>query len=159
MPWPPPSTRVGHRPRPSADPRGTNRLQHLGSAGLSSRRSPKASPCLVRCHRDRAATPPLRSSHVERWDRCRRLMADVGAIRELIVTEQARFTVPGLAVVVVHEHDVLLCEGFGQADLEGGQPVTADTHFPIASDTKAFTAATLCLLADAGSLDLDAPVR
>ena len=86
-------------------------------------------------------------------------MADVGAIRELIATEQARFTVPGLAVVVVHEHDVLLCEGFGQADLEGGQPVTADTHFPIASDTKAFTAATLCLLADAGSLDLDAPVR
>ncbi len=86
-------------------------------------------------------------------------MADVDAIRELVVAEQARFTVPGLAVVVVHDHDVVLCEGFGQADLEGGQPVTTDTHFPIASDTKAFTSATMCLLADAGLIDLDAPVR
>lgn len=84
---------------------------------------------------------------------------DVDAIRALVADEQARFTVPGLAVAVVHEHEVVLCDGFGQADLEAGQPVTADTHFPIASDSKAFTAATLCLLADTGVVNLDAPVR
>ena len=89
----------------------------------------------------------------------RRGMTNVDAIRELVAVERARFNVPGLAVAVVHEHETVLCEGFGQADLETGRPVTVETHFPIASDTKAFTAATLCLLADAGLVDLDAPVR
>ncbi|GAA1952318.1 serine hydrolase [Microbacterium deminutum] len=86
-------------------------------------------------------------------------MPDVDGIREFIRSEQARFAVPGIAVAVVHDGTVLLCEGFGEADLEAGEPVGVDTHFPIASDTKAFTAATLCLLADAGRVDLDAPVR
>ena len=86
-------------------------------------------------------------------------MTTADAIRELVAAEQARFNVPGVAVAVVHEQHVVLSEGFGQADLEAGRPVTGDTHFPIASDSKAFTAATLCLLADAGLVDLDAPVR
>src|ERR1700677_4008975 len=86
-------------------------------------------------------------------------MADIGAIRDLIEAERARFAVPGVAVAVVHDGRVVLCEGFGHADLEAGRPVDASTRFPLASDTKAFTAATLCLLADAGLVDLDAPVR
>lgn len=86
-------------------------------------------------------------------------MADFDAIGELIAAEQARFGVPGLAVAVVQDGAVALCEGFGHADVERGVPVDTDTHFPLASDTKAFTAATLCLLAADGQLDLDAPVR
>ena len=86
-------------------------------------------------------------------------MADIGAIRDFIEAERARFAVPGVAVAVVHDGKVALCEGFGHADLETGRPVDATTHFPLASDTKAFTAATLCLLAEAGLVDLDAPVR
>src|ERR1700678_719329 len=86
-------------------------------------------------------------------------MADIGAIRDLIEAERARFAVPGVAVAVVHDGRVVLCEGFGHADLEAGRPVDASTRFPLASDTKAFTAATLCLLAEAGLVDLDAPVR
>src|SRR5580692_3208064 len=86
-------------------------------------------------------------------------MADIGAIRHLIEAERVRFAVPGVAVAVVHDGKLVLCEGFGHADLEAGRPVGANTRFPLASDTKAFTAATLCLLADAGLVDLDAPVR
>ena len=86
-------------------------------------------------------------------------MVDVAALRDLVATEQARFGVPGLAIAVVADGEVVLCEGFGQRDLENGEPVTADTHFPIASDSKAFTAALLCQLADRGELDLDQPVR
>jgi CubicO group peptidase (beta-lactamase class C family) len=86
-------------------------------------------------------------------------MADIGAIRDLIEAERARFAVPGVAVAVVHDGTVVLCEGFGHADLEAGRAVDASTRFPLASDTKAFTAATLCLLAEAGLVDLDAPIR
>jgi len=82
----------------------------------------------------------------------------VDELRELIESERQRFEVPGVAVVVVRGDDVALCEGFGEAGI-GSAPVTADTHFPIASDTKCFTAATLCVQADQGLLDLDAPVR
>lgn len=86
-------------------------------------------------------------------------MVDIDAIRELVVAEQARFAVPGVAVALVRDGEVALCEGFGHADVESGEPVGIDTHFPLASDTKAFTAATICLLADAGLIDLDVPVR
>lgn len=79
-------------------------------------------------------------------------------LRGLIEAERERFEVPGVAVAVVRNDDVLLCDGFGERVM-GSAPVTADTHFPIASDTKCFTAATLCVQADQGLLDLDAPVR
>lgn len=84
---------------------------------------------------------------------------DVNALRELVVAEQECFGVPGLALAVVADGEVVLAEGFGLRDLEHIEPVTADTHFPIASDSKAFTAALLCRLADQGALDLDQPVR
>ena len=86
-------------------------------------------------------------------------MVDVAALRELVAAEQERFGVPGLALAVVADGEVVLCEGFGLRDLAAGEPVTADTHFPIASDSKAFTAALLCQLADQGRVDLDEPVR
>jgi CubicO group peptidase (beta-lactamase class C family) len=86
-------------------------------------------------------------------------VVDVAALRDLVVTEQERFAVPGVAIAVVADGEIVLCEGFGLRDLENVEPVTADTHFPIASDTKAFTAALLCTLADRGALDLDQPVR
>jgi CubicO group peptidase (beta-lactamase class C family) len=86
-------------------------------------------------------------------------VTDVQAMRELIEAERKRFDVPGVAVAVVVGGEVVLAEGFGVRDLETGAAVTPQTLFPIASDTKCFTAATLCVLADEGVLDLDAPVR
>ena len=86
-------------------------------------------------------------------------MTDVAALRELIEAERVRFDVPGCAVAVVVDGEVVLAEGFGVRDRETAQPVTAQTLFPIASDTKCFTAAALCQLADQGLVDLDAPVR
>ena len=86
-------------------------------------------------------------------------MVDVAALRELVAAEQERFGVPGVALAVVVDGEVVLCEGFGLRDVAAQEPVTADTHFPIASDSKAFTAALLCQSAAEGDLDLDAPVR
>jgi CubicO group peptidase (beta-lactamase class C family) len=78
-------------------------------------------------------------------------------MRELIETECARFGVPGAAVTAVSDGDVVLADGFGLRN--DTDPVTAQTLFMLASDTKCFAAATLCLLAEDGLLDLDEPVR
>ena len=83
----------------------------------------------------------------------------VDALRAVVEAERQRFGAPGVAVAVVQDGEVLLAEGFGVGDVDSGAPVTATTPFPLASDTKAFTAATLCVLAEQGRIDLDAPIR
>ena len=65
------------------------------------------------------------------------------------------FDVPGIAVAVVKDGKVVLAKGYGTRDIAAGQPVGADTLFAIASNTKAFTAASLEMLADEGKLKMD----
>ncbi|GAA4486698.1 serine hydrolase [Actinoallomurus oryzae] len=77
----------------------------------------------------------------------------------LIEAEMERFGVPGVAVTVVADGAVVLCDGFGLRDMAGRRPVTARTLFPIASATKTFTAALCALLVDEGVLAWDRPVR
>lgn len=86
-------------------------------------------------------------------------MVSLTALRTLIETERARFGVPGVAVAVIARGEVILQQGFGVRDLAMGTRVTEDTVFPIASDSKCFTAAALCILADEDLIDLDVPVR
>jgi len=66
---------------------------------------------------------------------------------------------PGCSVAVAVGGQVVWSEGFGWADLEQRVPATADTRFGIGSISKSLTAAGLVALADAGLLDLDAPVE
>lgn len=86
-------------------------------------------------------------------------MAEVpeARLRALVDTECGRFGVPGAAVAVVASGDVVLADGFGRRD--DTAPVTSGTLFMLASDTKCFAAATLCMLVEDGLLDLDRPVR
>ena len=78
-------------------------------------------------------------------------------LRELAEAECARFAVPGAAVAAVAAGEVVLADGFGRRAEH--DPVTARTLFMLASDTKCFAAATLCLLVEDGGLDLDRPVQ
>ncbi|CAA9579602.1 MAG: Beta-lactamase class C-like and penicillin binding proteins (PBPs) superfamily / DUF3471 domain [uncultured Thermomicrobiales bacterium] len=78
---------------------------------------------------------------------------------EVVAGVMRDWRVPGLAVAVVHGDDVLLEREFGFRDAERRLPVTPDTLFSIGSCTKAFTTASLGLLADDGLLDWDEPVR
>ncbi len=64
------------------------------------------------------------------------------------------FDVPGIAVAIVKDGRVVLEQGYGVRDVKSGQPVDAHTIFAIASNTKAFTAASLSILADEGKLDM-----
>lgn len=58
------------------------------------------------------------------------------------------FEVPGIAVAIVKDGKVELEKGYGVRRLGGTSPVNARTQFAIASNTKAFAAATLALLVD-----------
>lgn len=66
--------------------------------------------------------------------------------------------VPGAAVVVVKDGKPLLVQGYGVRRAGEADPVDARTQFGIASLSKAFTAATVMMLADEGKLRLDDPV-
>jgi CubicO group peptidase (beta-lactamase class C family) len=80
-------------------------------------------------------------------------------LEKLVESERERFGAPAVAVAVVRGGEVLLAQGFGTRDLATGALATPRTAFPLASNTKAFTAAALCVLAEEGRLDLDAPVQ
>jgi len=66
-----------------------------------------------------------------------------------------QFDVPGIAVAIVKDGEVVFEGGFGVREQGRPEPVDAHTLFAIASNTKAFTAASLSILADEGQLKLD----
>jgi CubicO group peptidase (beta-lactamase class C family) len=78
---------------------------------------------------------------------------------ELVTGAMAEWGVPGLAIAVVKEGEVVLSQGFGYRDVEQQLPVTPSTLFAIGSISKSFTATVLGTLVDAGEVDWDAPVR
>lgn len=82
-------------------------------------------------------------------------LADFDAFLTAAVEE---WNVPGLGFAAVIDGEVVFAEGFGYRDLEGEQPMTADTLFAIGSTTKAFTTTVLGMLVDEGHLDWDEPV-
>ncbi len=66
--------------------------------------------------------------------------------------------IPGLAIAVVKDDEVILVRGLGFANIESKTPVTAETRFPIGSATKPFTAAAIATLVDDGVMRWDDPV-
>ena len=68
------------------------------------------------------------------------------------------FEVPGLAIGIVKDGNVLLAKGYGVRKLGAPAPVDENTLFGIASNTKAFTAALLAMLVDEGKISWDDPV-
>ena len=69
------------------------------------------------------------------------------------------FKVPGLAIAVVKDGEVIYAKGFGQRNIEKDLPVTPRTLFAIGSCTKAFTTFVMGALVEEGKLDWDTPVR
>lgn len=81
------------------------------------------------------------------------------AIDSLVPAVMAAERIPGAAVVVVADGEVVHSAGYGMADLESGEPVTANgTIFRIGSISKALTALGVARLIDQGRITLDTPV-
>lgn len=66
--------------------------------------------------------------------------------------------VPGGALAVVKEKRLVYARGYGWADRAAQEAVRPESLFRIASISKPFTAVAVMKLAEAGRLDLDAPV-
>ncbi|MGI4874570.1 MAG: serine hydrolase [Janthinobacterium lividum] len=80
---------------------------------------------------------------------------DVAAVDAVVARTLKVFDVPGMAVAVVKDGQVVLSKGYGVSSLKTQAPVDANTLFGIASNTKAFTTVALGLLVDEGKLRWD----
>ncbi len=89
-------------------------------------------------------------------DKARRALAGFEAEVEKI---RADWKVPGLAIAIVKDGEVIYAKGHGQRDVARNLPMTADTLLPIGSSTKAFTTAVMAALVDEGKLDWEKPIR
>jgi CubicO group peptidase (beta-lactamase class C family) len=78
---------------------------------------------------------------------------------EFIAEVMAEWRVPGLAIAVVEDGEVVLSRGYGYRDVDEELPVTSRTLFAIGSITKSFTVTALGMLVDEGRLEWDEPVR
>ena len=65
---------------------------------------------------------------------------------------------PGAHVAVIKDGAIVFERGFGTANLDTGERVTADTNFRLASITKQFTAVSILMLSERKSLSIDDPV-
>ena len=76
-------------------------------------------------------------------------------IDSLVARTLKTFDVPGVAVGVIKDGQLIHAKGYGVRSLNSNLPVDEHTLFGIASNTKAFTAAALGMLADEGKLTYD----
>jgi CubicO group peptidase (beta-lactamase class C family) len=67
--------------------------------------------------------------------------------------------VPGAAVAIIKDGEIILSEGFGYRDTENKKPVTTNTLFAIGSATKAFGTLSLSLLAQQQKFHWDTPIQ
>lgn len=84
--------------------------------------------------------------------------AHADAIDDLVTAELSRSGAPGLSLAVVQGGRVVRVQGFGQANVEHGVPVHADTVFKTGAIGMPITAAAIMLLVEDGKMKLDDPV-
>lgn len=78
--------------------------------------------------------------------------------RQLIQQTMKAQRIPGLQIAVVRDGRVVLSETYGLANVENRVAATPNTRFPLNSATKPFTGVAVMQLAEAGLVDLEAPV-
>ena len=84
--------------------------------------------------------------------------ARLGRLDREFAGRQERLRLPGLAVALLQDGQVIWSKGYGWADLERQVPVTPETPFNIASLTKPITSALLMQLVERGTVSLDEPM-
>ena len=84
---------------------------------------------------------------------------DTAAIDATVQKALDAWHVPGVAVAIVRDGEVIYLKGHGVKSIADDDPVTPDTLFPLGSCTKAFTTTAMAMLVDDGKMAWDDPVR
>jgi len=79
-------------------------------------------------------------------------------LTESLEAARLKTHIPGMAIAIVKDDQVIWTHGFGFADVESQTPVDEHTIFGIGSTTKAFTANLVGMLVDDGKASWDTPV-
>ncbi len=79
-------------------------------------------------------------------------------LEAITVRTLQRDLVPGAAVGIVRDRELVWSRGFGYADLASDRAMDADTLFRCGSITKTFTATAIMKLRDEGKLSIDDPI-
>jgi CubicO group peptidase (beta-lactamase class C family) len=85
--------------------------------------------------------------------------ADLAALDAYNQKALKDWQIPGFAIAIVQDDKVLLAKGYGVRELGKSEPVTENTLFAIASNTKAFTSGALAILVQQGKLKWDDRVQ
>ena len=112
----------------------------LGAAVMTG--SPSGSPVLAQ-----SATPTLSVTD--------RVTQAVDTLDGLITSMMASSGIPGLAVAVVHDDEVLLTAGYGVTSTETNASVDADTMFQLASLSKPIASTVIASIVGDGLVDWD----
>lgn len=105
-----------------------------------------------------AATPSLAAQGVPTQQSHNPLPAQLQDFDNYVNKVREEFDIPGISVAIVKDGKVVLEKGYGVREYgtkgAADKPADARTLYAIASNTKAFTAASLSMLADQGKLDM-----
>src|SRR5438552_26733 len=83
---------------------------------------------------------------------------DIASIDAYVSAQMQANHIPGVALGLVHNDQIVHLRGFGSAD-QSGRAVTPQTPFTLASVSKSFTALAVMQLVEAGKVKLDTPVQ
>lgn len=80
-------------------------------------------------------------------------------LNELFTEKMKEWKVPGTAVGIIKDGEIVHIGELGLKDVEKNLGVTQDTIFAIGSASKSFTSMAVAILVDEGKLDWDTPVK
>src|SRR5512138_1412168 len=83
---------------------------------------------------------------------------DTAALDAFVTRLMQEYDIPGAGLAIVQNGQIAYTKGYGVRDVTTGAPVTPNTQFAIASNTKSFTALGVMLLVQQGKVKLDDPV-
>jgi len=87
------------------------------------------------------------------------MIAELEGYREFVAEQMGIWKVPGVAIAVIKDGEVVFSEGLGLRNVEANLPVNPETIFAIGSASKAFATMSVGILVDDGRLAWDNPLR
>ncbi len=94
----------------------------------------------------------LATIHVQAKDPYKKTLSDLNQYYAKALTD---WKVPGMAIAIVKDGQVIFSKGFGVKNVNTGEAVDENSLFAIASNTKAFTSASIAMLIEEGKLSWD----